>query len=179
VIPLSLPKVFALAALSLPALLAADQPAVPPPATPAVTAGMSAGDINGKWKAQLPSADGGTGPEMIFSFAVTGDRLTGSVDSPMGVNEIRDGKVDGPRFSFGLAFDGNLIEYKCQVLSEHEISMDVVGFGDGVKMTLTRAKEGLADAGAPIHRWHREPNHGGRIVLPVSGPTQWTARKCL
>ena len=155
--------------LSMPALFAADQPAVTPPDAPASTASAPAGDISGKWKTQLPSPDGGTGLEMTFSFAVVGNKLTGTVDSPMGANEIQNGKVDGPRFAFALAFDGNLIEYKCLVLSDHEISVDVIGFGDGVKMTLTRAKDGPADTGASnppkaprTHAWWQDRAPGQR-----------------
>ena len=125
--------------------------------------GAFAGDINGRWKTQLPSPDGGTGPDMYFTFAVTGDRLTGTVDSPMGTNEIKNGRFEGQTFSFALAFDGNPIEHKCQIISDNEISMEVVGFGDGVKMKLTRAKEGPPESKAPTvpktprnHAWWQD-----------------------
>jgi len=132
-------------------------------------AGAFAGDISGRWKTQLPSPDGGTGPDMIFTFAAAGGRLTGTVDSPMGMSEIRNGKIEGKAFSFALAFGDNLIEHRCQVVSDDEISMEVVGFGDGAKMKLTRVGEGTPEAKAPEapkpprnHAWWRDWSPGMR-----------------
>jgi hypothetical protein len=133
------------------------------------TAGAFAGNINGRWKTSLPSPDGGTGPDLFFTFAVKGDQLTGTVDSPMGANEIKRGKVNGSAFGFAIEFDGNAIEYKCQLVSDDEISMEVVGFGDGMKMNLTRAKDEPAKAvdssppSAPrTHAWWRDRVPGQR-----------------
>jgi endoglucanase len=137
------------------------------------TAGAFAGDISGRWKTPLPSPDGSPAPDLFFTFAVTGDKLTGTVDSPMGGNEIKNGKVNGSTFSFAIDFDGYLIDYKCQIVSDDEISMEVVGFGDGMKMKLSRTKEeppkaqALNPPGAPsaprTHTWWQDPPSGRRV----------------
>jgi len=97
----------------------------------ASVASAFAGDINGKWKTPMPSPDGGTGPDLVFTFAVKGDQLTGTVDSPMGANEIKRGKVNGSTFSFAIEFDGNSIDYKCQLVADNEIFMEVVASATG------------------------------------------------
>src|SRR5208283_475126 len=106
---------------------------------------------------------------LFFTFAVTGEQLTGTVDSPMGANEIKRGKVNGSAFSFSIEFDGNSIDYRCQLVSDEEISVEVVGFGDGMKMKLTRTKEEPRKAETPsqpsaprTHTWWRDRTPGQR-----------------
>jgi aryl-phospho-beta-D-glucosidase BglC (GH1 family) len=112
----------------------------------ASVASAFAGDISGRWKAPMPSPDGSTGPDLFFTFAVKGDQLTGTVDSPMGSNEIKHGTVNGTACSFAIEFDGNAINYKGRIVSDDEISLDVSGFGDGMKLQLNRTKEEPAKA---------------------------------
>jgi endoglucanase len=135
----------------------------------ASVASAFAGDIAGKWKTQMPSPDGGQGPNLLFTFVVNGDKLTGTADSPMGSNVIKNGKVNGSAFSFALEFDGNVIDHKCQLVSDDEISMEVVGFGDGMKMKLSRVKEEpvKAESASPpsvprTHAWWRDRVPGQR-----------------
>jgi hypothetical protein len=68
----------------------------------------SAADVSGKWTAQLPGR-GGTQTTTTFTFSVSGDTLTGTVQTPRGENPISDGKIDGDMISFveTLNFNGN------------------------------------------------------------------------
>ncbi|MDX8338998.1 hypothetical protein SLH46_07375 [Draconibacterium sp. IB214405] len=73
----------------------------------AVSASASEG-ITGKWQAKMgPNGD----MVMTFNFKVTGDLLTGTVTSPMGDQEITNGKVDGNSFSFEIKMRDNAIKH--------------------------------------------------------------------
>ena len=53
--------------------------------------------ITGKWQASMgPDGD----MVITFDFKVNGDQLTGTVSTPMGDQEISNGKVDGNSLSF-------------------------------------------------------------------------------
>ena len=53
--------------------------------------------ITGKWQATMgPDGD----MVITFDFKVNGDQLTGTVSTPMGDQEISNGKVDGNSLSF-------------------------------------------------------------------------------
>ena len=73
-----------------------------------------AGDISGKWEAEMAAPKGGPGGgaggpgggpggpmKFGFDFKVDGAKLTGSQTGPRGnANEILDGKIDGKNISF-------------------------------------------------------------------------------
>jgi hypothetical protein len=85
-----------------------------------------AGDVSGKWTAQVPGRDGQT-REQTFQFKQDGDKLTGTASLFQG-NElpISDGKVSGDDISFVVKaeFNGNTLQfnYKGKVSGE-EIKM--------------------------------------------------------
>jgi hypothetical protein len=85
-----------------------------------------AGDVSGKWTAQVPGRDGQT-REQTFQFKQEGDKLTGTATLFQG-NElpITDGKVSGDDISFAIKaeFNGNSFQmnYKGKVSGE-EIKM--------------------------------------------------------
>lgn len=63
--------------------------------------GATAPTVAGKWVAEIPTGDGGQLPT-TFRFAVTGEKLTGSMENQFGEREISDGKVTGDDLSFTL-----------------------------------------------------------------------------
>lgn len=69
-----------------------------------------AADVTGKWTAQLPGR-GGT-QMMTFTFSVSGDTLTGSIENARGANPISEGKIDGDTISFveTRSFNGNEVK---------------------------------------------------------------------
>ena len=77
----------------------------------------SAADIDGKWVAEVPGRDGGT-RQMTYTFKADGETLTGSMSTPMGEQEITDGKVNGNDISFAVVLgppgggEGFRMEYK-------------------------------------------------------------------
>lgn len=123
----------------------------------AASAGAFAADLNGRWSLHFGGPDG---PEIIYTFKVDGTRLTGSSDSPFGAGEIRDGRVDGATFSFSLvATDGNLIPHRGRMVSDNELALEVIGFGDGTPAKVVRAPDAPAGpqpppAPTPVTRTH-------------------------
>jgi hypothetical protein len=87
-----------------------------------------AGKIDGKWKTTM-----GGQMELIFTFKVDGDKLTGTATSDMGTMEISNGKVTGDSFTFDIDMNGNAISHSCKL------------DGEVIKMTV-KMPEGM---GAP------------------------------
>jgi hypothetical protein len=94
-----------------------------------------AADISGKWVAQIPGRQGNT-TETTFTFKVEGGKLTGSVGSPRGEQEITEGKVSGEDVSFVTVFSGGggdfKISYKGKIAgNEIKFSRTFEGGGGG------------------------------------------------
>jgi len=108
-----------------------------------------AADISGKWVAQVPGRQGNT-MEMTFNFKVAGGKLTGTVSSQRGDQEISEGKVSGEDVSFAtvMSFGGNDIKwvYKGKIT--------------GAEIKFTRSIEG--------------GDFGGRGPMP---PTEFVAKR--
>jgi opacity protein-like surface antigen len=90
-----------------------------------------AADVAGKWTAQVPGRDGQT-REQTFTFAVDGEKLTGTVSSPMGEVQITDGTVKGDTVAFTtvLNFQGN------------DVKLLYKGTVAGGEIKFTRQREG-------------------------------------
>jgi len=85
-------------------------------------------EITGHWESKFETPDGEE-MTMSFTFKVDGDKLTGTVQSPMAELPIDNGKVKGDEFSFDVDVNGMIIGHDCK-LSGNEIKMKVKGFGD-------------------------------------------------
>jgi len=95
--------------------------------------------INGKWKGQMQSPNGPV--DLVFSFKVSGDTLTGSVESPMGVLPIINCKLDSNKFSFDVNAGEMTISHDCSVMGD-SISMKVPWMdGDTLEIMLKRLAE--------------------------------------
>jgi hypothetical protein len=104
----------------------------------AVSTGFGQG-INGKWKGQMQSPNGPV--DLVFSFKVSGDTLTGSVESPMGVLPIINSKLDSNKFSFDVNAGEMTISHDCSVMGD-SISMKVPWMdGDTLEIMLKRLAE--------------------------------------
>jgi hypothetical protein len=67
-----------------------------------------AADLNGKWQGKITTPDGSE-INLVYTFKVDGETLTGSLATPNGDLPISDGKVKGDEFSFSLTFGDNAI----------------------------------------------------------------------
>lgn len=86
---------------------------------------FGAADINGKWTADtLLGAGGGELPEpTTFIFKVEDGKLTGTVSTPRGDFEIRDGKVEENSVLFHIVMGGNT-----KILYDGRIEEDGIDF---------------------------------------------------
>ncbi len=96
-------------------------------------------DINGKWLSKFETPDGEE-MEIIFTFKVDGEKLTGTVKLPMGELDFINGKVKGDEFSFDVKLGDNTIGHQCKI-SGDQIKMKVTGFPEEREFTLKRAPE--------------------------------------
>ena len=64
-----------------------------------------AADLAGSWVVKMPGRDGQT-MEQTYTFKVDGNKLTGTVSSPRGEREIKDGSVEGATFTFSVERPG-------------------------------------------------------------------------
>jgi len=105
----------------------------------AISIGFAQG-INGKWKGQMESPNGSM--DLTFNFLVSGDSLTGTVESQMGEIPISNGKINGKTFSFDVNVGEMTINHECTVMSD-SISMKVPGMpgGEDTAIILKRLPE--------------------------------------
>jgi hypothetical protein len=68
--------------------------------------GLFAADVTGKWSAEMQGRDGQKRVQ-TFDLKTEGDKLTGTVSSPMGERPIVDGKVTGDDLSFAVEVEFN------------------------------------------------------------------------
>lgn len=73
----------------------------------------NAAPIDGKWKTSFEGQDGNM--EIVFTFKVDGNVLTGSIATPMGDMPISNGKIEGNEFTFDVDMNGNPIPHKGKV----------------------------------------------------------------
>ena len=80
---------------------------------------LAAGDVTGTWAGEFKGPDGGTGFQVSFTFKQDGAKLTGTVAGPQGDPiEIIDGKVEGDKISFKVAFNGMIISHEGTVTGD-------------------------------------------------------------
>jgi hypothetical protein len=97
-----------------------------------------ASDIDGKWKCKMQGPEGDM--ELVFNFKVSGDTLTGMVESPMGDMPISNGKVNGNAFSFDVNAGDMTISHQCEA-SVDSVSMKINGMQGDMVTILRRPAE--------------------------------------
>ena len=84
---------------------------------------LLAADVSGQW-------EGDAGPNgefhLIFNFRVDGQKLTGTVESPMGISDITNGKIQGDALSFEVDTGAGTISYAGKAAAD-SIQLHVVG----------------------------------------------------
>ena len=108
-----------------------------------LTTGLFAADVNGKWTAEVVARDGEKRVQ-TFDLKSDGDKLTGTVATPMGERPITDGTVKGDEISFTVEMPGRnggeprKITYIGKV-SGDEIKFTVKGGQQDREITAKRA----------------------------------------
>lgn len=75
--------------------------------------------IDGNWKGTRETQNGKF--EITYTFKVDGAALTGTSKSQRGETELKDGKVDGKKFTFNVTFNERKIDYTGELVSDDEI----------------------------------------------------------
>jgi hypothetical protein len=96
-------------------------------------------DINGKWLGKVAGPDGDM--EMVFTFNVQGDNLTGTNKSQMGELPLLKGKINGDQFTFDVEVMGNMMTHNCKIVDDDTINVKADAMGNPVEMNLKRMKE--------------------------------------
>jgi hypothetical protein len=99
---------------------------------------VEASKINGAWLGKVPGPDGEM--EITLTFAVEGEKLTGSNKSAMGEIQLQNGKVNGDEFTFDIDLGGSIINHKCKYTADDTVDLKVFAMGQEFPMTLTRKK---------------------------------------
>jgi hypothetical protein len=78
-------------------------------AVSAFTMSSHAQGISGKWKTSLEGPQGSM--ELSFTYKVDGAKLSGTTNSPMGSQEIKNGKVTENEFYYEIDMMGNVAKF--------------------------------------------------------------------
>jgi hypothetical protein len=105
----------------------------------------AATDVTGTWTGEIKSPDGSAGFQISFTFKQDGDKITGAVQGAQGDPiAISEGKVDGDKITFKVAFNGMTISHEGTVSAAGDeiklTSKSDQGNFPGGEMTLKRAK---------------------------------------
>jgi hypothetical protein len=68
-------------------------------------------DFNGRWEGTVKGQNGEDFP-LVFNFKVEGEKLTGTIETPMGEQPIKDGKVKGEEIWFTVEFGDSKITHE-------------------------------------------------------------------
>jgi hypothetical protein len=110
-------------------------------ATLALLTGIAfAGDVTGKWTAQINGPDGNA-ITVNYDFKQEAEKLTGTVEGPGGAIPITDGKVDGDKIAFNITFNDMKVGTEGTVKGEEIlVTVKVNGEAFGGPVTLKRVK---------------------------------------
>ena len=89
----------------------------------ALTSALAA-DVNGKWVAHVPGAQGQGDSDIALVFKEDGEKLTGTLNNSQapGDVELNEGRVRGDEISFSLMRNGLKIIWKGKISGEEIIS---------------------------------------------------------
>jgi len=90
--------------------------------------------IDGSWKGSRETPNGTF--EITYTFKVDGTSLKGTSKSQRGETELKDGKVDGKKFTFNVSFNDRKIEYNGELVSDDQIVLK----NERGEMKLARVK---------------------------------------
>ena len=95
-------------------------------------------DLNGRWEGKVQGPDGNE-MQIAFNLKVEGEKLTGTVEGPMGEMTITEGVVKGNEFFFKLDFGDMKINEQGKMTGD-TIQMKVIFDQNTFEYSLKRAK---------------------------------------
>jgi hypothetical protein len=86
-------------------------------------------DVSGRWLGKFASPDGNNDVELVFTFKVDGDKITGTVEGPQGPLDLKNCKLVGDEFSFDTELGDITIKHRGKIVGD-DMKLKVTGFGD-------------------------------------------------
>jgi hypothetical protein len=80
---------------------------------------LAQSELDGTWKGNIQGPGGNM--EMTYNFKTEGNKLEGTIETPMGSREIENGSISEKEFAFDLQFREMTISHKGEVVSENEV----------------------------------------------------------
>lgn len=96
--------------------------------------GFAQNAIDGNWKGTRETPNGTF--EVNYTFKVEGKDLTGTWKTQFGESKLENGKIDGKKFSYTIAFNDRKMDYTGEVVSENEVTVK----SERGEMKLTKVK---------------------------------------
>ncbi len=92
-----------------------------------------AAGIDGTWNGEIAGMGGGEPMKISYTFKADGNTLTGNTKGMDGNDiAIKDGKIDGDKFSYALDMMGQTMKFKGEVKGDTiELKMDMGDMGGG------------------------------------------------
>jgi hypothetical protein len=103
----------------------------------AICLAVTIADLTGKWNGTL-KMDGQDDFPLSYTFKVDGDKLTGTANTPDGIVEITDAKMNGTDFTFNVPVHGNDIPHAGKYYAD-SVGMDITIESVKYHSTLKRA----------------------------------------
>jgi hypothetical protein len=94
-------------------------------------------DINGKWTGYIDY--NGNDVPLAFNFKAEDGKLTGTAETPLGLSDIKDGKIDKDVMTFKVDINGQLATHTATVFTD-SINMKINYQGAEFHTTLKRSK---------------------------------------
>ncbi|RKR83723.1 hypothetical protein BDD43_3937 [Mucilaginibacter gracilis] len=95
-------------------------------------------DLSGKWTGSLKTPNGDFA--LNYNFTLSGDKVTGTAETPQGTINITDGKVTGNDFTFNVDVNGMPVPNTCKYYPEGDtISLTLDYSGYKMHSTLKRS----------------------------------------
>jgi hypothetical protein len=94
-------------------------------------------DVNGKWSGYIDY--NGSDVPLTYNFKSEGDKLTGTSESPLGTNEIKDGKIEKDVITFKVNLNGELATHTGKIYPD-SINLKINYGGNEFNTTLKRPK---------------------------------------
>ena len=94
-------------------------------------------DVNGKWTGRLDY--NGNDIPLAYSFKTDGDKITGVSETPLGTNEIKDGKIEKDIITFKVDLNGETATHTGKIFAD-SINLKINYQGNEFLTTLKRSR---------------------------------------
>lgn len=94
-------------------------------------------DVNGKWSGSIDY--NGSDIPLTYNFKNDGGKITGTSETPLGTNEITDGKIEKDILTFKVNLNGETATHTGRIFAD-SINLKITYQGSDFMTTLKRSK---------------------------------------